>query len=283
MRVSVLGSGVMGKQISLLFADCGCQVVIWNHILRNGLSNELKRGAKLWKLDFQKVKNNIVLTENLRELVGSPLVIETVIEDFAIKSKILREVSSLVDFDAAISSNTSSLSIDALSKSVCRPERFHGLHFFNPPQQIKFVELSRATCTTDETVKSTVKVLEQFSISYIVIQDSPGFVVNNLLFSMINSAISLLQNSGLQAGVIDDAVKFGAKHPMGPLELADFIGLDTCLKILNNLYDRTKDKKYEPSKLLEQLVENRELGRKTGKGFHKYGQSIILPQNWTEG
>jgi len=270
MKISILGTGLMGKRISLLFADGGYQVVIWNHVMRDRVLQDLKRESKLWKLDFEHIMKRLSLTENLAELAESAIVIESVIEDFGVKANLLKRVSSLLSPNVMIVSNTSSLSIVALAKFVSHPERFHGLHFFNPPQQIKFAEISRGHATTDASLSCTIKVLEELSISYVVLSDLPGSVVNNLLFSLINSAIMLAETSGLEAKVIDNAMKLGAKHPMGPLKLADFIGLDTSLNILKNLYQRTGEEKFKPSKLLVQLVQEQRLGRKAGNGFYQY-------------
>ena len=234
----------MGKRIGLLFSTLGWDVAIWNYRTNSCVERALRREARLWKLKYRDLENRISFTDKLPDLSNSTLIIESVIEDFSIKSKLLNEVSTQ-DYtkNSVITSNTSSLSINELSKYVHRPERFHGLHFFNPPQKIRFVEISRSSSTSDKTLGFSKRLLDQSDISYCVLPDMPGFIVNNLIFSMINSAISLAEDTNITPEMIDESMKFAVNDAMGPLELADFIGLDTCLSILKNLYARTKDNK----------------------------------------
>ncbi len=270
MKIAVLGAGVMGKRIALLFAERDFSVVLWSHVYSENLRKELKREARLWKLNYETVAGFIELTQDLSQIEECLLIVESVCEDALIKSEILRKVSAVVSSEACIVTNTSSLSIEALAASVTNPERFHGLHFFNPPQQLRFVEVSRCSKTSDDTIAFSEEILRRLEMSYIDIPDIPGFVVNYVLFSSIVSAILLKQTYGINAKDIDNAMKLGARHPMGPLELADFIGLDTSLIILKSLCSRTGDKRFEPPALLQTLVARHELGKKSGKGFYEY-------------
>jgi 3-hydroxybutyryl-CoA dehydrogenase len=273
MHIGLLGSGKMSQRIGLLFAEFGCQIVMWNHVLRDSVFHNLQQESIYWKVDFERIKKNITLTDKLSDLLDSYIIIESIIEDMSIKSKLFKELSSIVDSNVIITSDTSSLSIEALSKSVYRPQRFHGLHFFNPPHKVRFVELATSSQTTQETLNTTMKLLEQFSMSYVVVPDIPGFVVNNILFSMINAAIHLMENAGLEPKLIDDALKGAMHYPAGPLELADFVGLDVIYKGMEGVYRRTGERHYEPTATLKRLVANKDLGRKTGKGFYTHQTS----------
>jgi len=270
MKVGVLGAGVMGKRIALLVAAGGHEVVLWNYDIRDATMKELKRESRLWKLDFKEVSKNITFTYALEDLDKVDYVIESVVEDFEKKAAALRDVSLVVGQDVVIATNTSSLSISALADSVASPSRFHGLHFFNPPQKMRFVEVACSHLTSDRALQATSRLLDDMMISSINVPDVPGFVVNHLLFTLINLAIALIHEHQMEAADIDLAMRTGANHPMGPLQLADFIGLDTCLEILDNLHQRTGNLIYRPPELLHELVEKNELGKKTGKGFYCY-------------
>ena len=270
MKVGVLGAGVMGKRIALLVAAGGREVVLWNYDIRDGTMMELKRECRLWKMDFKEISKKITLTYALEDLDKVDYVIESVVEDFEKKAETLREVSLVIGQDVVVTTNTSSLSINALADFVPSPSRFHGLHFFNPPQQMELVEVANCNSTSDQALQTTSRLLDDMKMTFINVPDVAGFVVNHLLFTIINSAISLVQDHGMEAADIDLAMRTGANHPMGPLQLADFIGLDTCLNILENLHQRTGNLIYHPPKLLQELVERNELGKKSGKGFYCY-------------
>jgi 3-hydroxybutyryl-CoA dehydrogenase len=269
MKIGILGAGLMAKRIGLLFADSNHEVVMWNHVAGEVLK-DLAREARLWRVDIKEKGAMFRFTTNLSDLVGCDIVIESVIEDAEIKKHLLREVSAIEPSETIIVSNTSSLSLADLAVVVSDPRRFAGLHFFNPPQHIKFAEITKLETTATAALDAITTVVSQLGFSYVVVPDIPGFVVNNLLFSMINSAMLLLETSGLEPKIVDDAMKLGARHPMGPLELADFIGLDVSLNILSNLFARTADARFKPGKLLRELVANKQLGRKTRKGFYQY-------------
>lgn len=269
MKIGILGGGLMATRIGLLFANANHDVVIWNRVQKDVIKN-LAREARLWRVDFEEKRRLLQFTTSLADLSGVDLVVESVVENATVKRELLHEVSTLMPPQTTIVSNTSSLSLNELASTVNTQSRFAGLHFFNPPQHIRFAEITRLENTAPTSLEMITGFLRSLDFAYIVVPDIPGFVVNNLLFSMINSAILLIETTGLEPKTIDDAMKLGARHPMGPLELADFIGLDVSLDILTNLYQRTSDPRFKPGKLLHELVANKQLGRKTRKGFHNY-------------
>lgn len=279
LKVGILGSGTMGKQIALLCASHGLPVVIWNHKLNTDFKKDFRRIAliesKLGNLD-RKVANNIVdeiqYVDDMSEMMSCDLLIEAVTENYEIKKEVLTRLVSVVDDKKVISSNTSSLSITSLASLSATPMRFVGVHFFNPPMSMKLVEVVKGEHTSDETVFFILQFLTMLDKHPVVLPETPGFIVNRLLFPMINEAIFLLTEGIADVKTIDSCLKMGANHPMGPLELADLIGLDICLSILETLVSETGDGKYRPAPLLKKYVRAGKLGKKTGIGFYSYGK-----------
>jgi 3-hydroxybutyryl-CoA dehydrogenase len=207
------------------------------------------------------------LIDDLRE---TDFAIEAVNEDMSVKSEILRQLDKIMQPGVIFASNTSSISITRLGALTSRPERFIGMHFMNPVPVMKLVEIIRGAATSDATYEETRQLAEAMGKIAVEVNDSPGFVSNRVLMPMINEAIFALYEGVGTAEAIDQIMKLGMNHPMGPLELADFIGLDVCLAIMNVLYDGFDDSKYRPCPLLKKYVDAGWLGRKTGRGFYRY-------------
>ena len=270
-KIGVVGAGTMGRGIAQVFALYNYQVVLVDtkeEILRGALELIKERTAhELW----DKVKNLIETSTDLEKLNGCGLVIEAVFEDMAVKKELFRKLGGICGKDALIATNTSALSINELSSAVDNPSRFAGMHFMNPPKVMKLVEVIRGDKTSPETVDAIVDVAKKLEKVAAVANDSPGFISNRLLFALIGEALRLLESGVAKKGDIDTVMKSGMNHPMGPIELADFIGLDICKEIMQTLYEELKDERYKPTKKLEDLVKAGKLGRKTKEGFYKYG------------
>ena len=198
------------------------------------------------------------------------LILEAVKEDKDAKASTFKQLVQVAPDFRIIATNTSTLSITELASVIDRPAQFIGLHFFNPPMAMKLVEVIRGELTSEETLQSALKILELLGKHPVVLPETPGFVVNRLLFPMINEAVFLLSEGVADAKTIDSCMRMGANHPMGPLELADLIGLDVCLSILETLMEETGDGKYRPAPLLKKYVRAGKLGKKSGAGFYSY-------------
>lgn len=277
LKVGILGSGTMGKQIALLCASHGMPVVIWNHKLNTDFKKDFRRIAliesKLGNLDREaanSIVDEIQYVDDMSEMTSCDLLIEAVTENHEIKKEVLTRLISFIDDKKIISSNTSTLSITALASFLAIPSRFLGVHFFNPPMSMKLVEVVKGEHTSDETVSFILEFLTMLEKHPVVLPETPGFVVNRLLFPMINEAIFLLADGISDAKTIDTCMRMGVNHPMGPLELADLIGLDVCLSILETLVSETGDGKYRPAPLLKKYVRAGKLGKKAGIGFYTY-------------
>jgi 3-hydroxybutyryl-CoA dehydrogenase len=207
---------------------------------------------------------------NIKDAASADLVIEAVLEDFAMKTKVFKELDGLLGKDAILSTNTSSISITALAAQTSRPDRFIGMHFMNPVPVMKLVEIIRGLATSDETTAAIVDLSTKLEKVPVEVNDYPGFVSNRVLLPMINEAVYCLMEGVATAEAIDDVMKLGMNHPLGPLALADLIGLDICLNILNVLYCGLGDPKYRACPLLKKMVAAGYLGRKTGRGFFTY-------------
>lgn len=281
LKVGLLGSGTMGKQIALLCASHGITVTIWSHIGNSELKGNIKKTAliqtrlgTLDKITAESCFNYINFVDSLSDLASCNFFIEAVKEDIQIKSCILSELNSIIDESAIVTTNTSTLSITYLASLFNNPSRFIGVHFFNPLFSLKLVEVVKGEYTSEETVKRISDFLHLLHRHAVILPETPGFVVNRLLFPMINEAIFLLAENIADAKTIDTCMKFGANHPMGPLELADLIGLDVCLSILETLVSETGDDKYRAAPLLRKYVRAGKLGRKSGIGFYVYKNKI---------
>ena len=277
-RVAVVGAGTMGNGIAHVFAQHGYEVTLVD-VAEERLSLALETISA--NLDRQVRKGVIAAEEkgaalariqtatDLAAAAGAGLVVEAVPEQFELKARIFRELDERVP-DGILASNTSSISITALAGHTRRPERVVGMHFMNPVPVMQLVEVVRGLQTSDEVVEAVVETAGRLGKTPVEVRDFPGFVSNRVLMPMINEAVYCLMEGVASAEAIDTVMKLGMNHPMGPLALADLIGLDTCLAILEVLHRDLGDDKYRPCPLLRQYVAAGWLGRKTGRGFYRY-------------
>ncbi len=277
LRIGILGAGTMGKQLALLCASRGIPVVLWNHRLHDDFVKEFGRLAiiqsKLGVISKEAIETilaNVTYVDDLQQISDCNFIMETAKENMSVKSGILMKTKAYICDGTIVATNTSTLSITELASKTACSANFVGIHFFNPPMTMRLVEVVRGEFTNDDTVEAALKFLNLLDKHPVVLPETPGFVVNRLLFPMINEAIFLLSEGISDEKTIDSCMQLGANHPMGPLELADFIGLDVCLSILETLVEETGDAKYRPAHLLKKYVRAGKLGRKTGAGFYNY-------------
>ncbi|MGL4288842.1 MAG: 3-hydroxybutyryl-CoA dehydrogenase [Phreatobacter sp.] len=285
-KVGVIGAGQMGNGIAHVAALAGFEVIL-NDVsadrLKSGMAtingNLARQVAKKAVSEDDKAKAiaRIRLVEKLDDLADCDLVIETAIEKEDVKRKIFHELCAVLKPEAIIASDTSSISITRLAAATDRPERFIGIHFMNPVPLMELVELIRGIATDDATFETSKEFVGRLGKQVAVSEDFPAFIVNRILLPMINEAIYTLYEGVGNVEAIDAAMKLGAHHPMGPLELADFIGLDTCLSIMQVLHEGLADSKYRPCPLLVKYVEAGWLGRKTQRGFYDYRGAKPVP------
>jgi 3-hydroxybutyryl-CoA dehydrogenase len=285
-KIGVIGSGQMGSGIAHVAALAGFDVVL-NDLtsdrlksalatINGNLSRQVSKNV-ITEAAHQSALKKISSSESYDALADCDLVIETAVEKEEVKRKIFHELCAVLKPDAIIGSNTSSISITRLAAATDRPEKFIGIHFMNPVPLMELVELIRGIATDDATFDTARAFVAKLGKQIAVAEDFPAFIVNRILLPMINEAIYTLYEGVGNVEAIDAAMKLGAHHPMGPLELADFIGLDTCLSIMQVLHEGLADSKYRPCPLLVKYVEAGWLGRKTQRGFYDYRGEKPVP------
>lgn len=280
-KIVVIGGGTMGLDIAQVFAKSGKTVVVRdiNDQLIQAAEARLNKGLdKLvakGKMDEAKkaaITGAITFTTKLEDAADADLVVEAATENPAIKKQIFTDLDSICKPETILASNTSSLSITEIGGATKRPEQVIGMHFFNPATVMKLIEVIRGAKTSDETYNTVFALSSEVGKEPVTVNEAPGFVVNRILIPLINEGCELVYSGVASVEDVDKAMKLGANHPMGPLELGDLIGLDVCLAIMNTLYTETGDSKYRASLLMKKMVRAGYLGRKTGKGFYDYSK-----------
>lgn len=277
--IGVIGAGTMGSGIAQLCASAGLRVIlidITESALARGIATvdeglrRQVRKARICEVEREATLARVQTSADYGSLADTDLVIEAATESIELKLRILRQIESVVSADAVIATNTSSISITHLAAVLERPERFIGVHFFNPVPAMQLLELIRGLQTSNQTQAVVDSFARAVGKTPINVENAPGFVVNRILIPMINEAVFVLQEGLASAGDIDVGMQLGCNHPIGPLALADMIGLDTLLAITQVLHEGFGDPKYRPARLLKDLVAAGHLGRKSGRGFHCY-------------
>ena len=277
--IGVVGAGTMGNGIAQVAARAGLDVIlrdVTDDLLVRALGTidkSLQRDVDKQRLTVEAKREiiaRIKSTTVVADFESVDFVVEAIYEDFSAKAELLKELDRVCRAEVILASNTSSISITRLGAVTSRPDRFVGMHFMNPVPVMKLVEIIRGIATSDQTYSDTRELAEAMGKTAVEVNDAPGFVSNRVLMPMINEAVFALYEGVGTPDAIDQIMKLGMNHPMGPLQLADFIGLDVCLAIMNVLYDGFNDSKYRPCPLLRKYVDAGWLGRKTGKGFYQY-------------
>jgi 3-hydroxybutyryl-CoA dehydrogenase len=277
--VAVIGAGTMGSGIAQVLAQAGLAVLLTDTVPEQrtrGLERIRRATARLVEKGDLTVEaqgeliDRVSVVEDLTAISGAQLVIEAIVEQLPAKEQLLRDLDGLLPAETILASNTSSISITRLAAATARPDRVIGMHFINPAPVMRLVEVIRGLATSDEATVAVMSLAQRLGKTAVTVQDVPGFVLNRLLIPMINEAIYLLQQGVAGRDDIDSVMMLGANHPMGPLALADLVGLDTCLSIMEILHRDLGEDKYRPCPLLRTMVAAGYLGRKVGRGFYTY-------------
>ena len=278
-KISIIGNGAMAMDIAQVCAQNGKSVVVRGRSdeklkaaaakIEKGTARLVEKG-RMTEEDKQALIGRIKYTTDLNDTADSDLIIEAVAEDVETKVDIFKQLDAICKKEAIFATNTSTISITQLASQNSRPDKFIGMHFFNPATLMKLVEVIRGMATSDDTYNEIMKLCTDIGKEAVEVNDSPGFIVNRVLIPMINEAIFILMEGVASAEDIDNAMKLGANHPMGPLALSDLVGNDVVLHIMGLLYSETGDPKYRPCTVLQKMVRGGLLGKKTGKGFYTY-------------
>ena len=278
-KIGVLGTGTMGAGIIQILAQNGYEVVMRARretSVERGLAtveknlDKMIKKEKITEDDKKEIMSRIHGSTDINIIKDADLIIEAATEDMEAKKALFAELDQMVKPEAIIATNTSSLSITEIAAATGRPDKVIGMHFFNPVPAMKLVEIIQGLTTSDETKAAIIELAEKLGKTPVEVAEAPGFVVNRILIPMINEGIGILADGVADAKGIDTAMKLGANHPMGPLALADLVGLDICLSIMDVLYEEFRESKYRASTLLRKMVRAGKLGQKTGEGFYKY-------------
>ena len=278
-KIVVIGGGTMGLDIAQVFARNGYDVVVRDindaiiqasEARLNKSLDKLVSKGKLDEAGKKAITDKMTFTTDLNAAADADLVVEAAVEKLEIKKSIFADLDKICKPETILATNTSSISITAIAAATQRPDKFIGMHFFNPATVMKLVEVIRGAKTSDETYTTIHDLAVEIGKEPVEVHEAPGFVVNKILIPMINEAADLLYTGVASAEGIDTAMKLGANHPMGPLALGDLIGLDVCQAIMDTLYSETGDSKYRCSLLIRKMVRAGQLGRKTGVGFFDY-------------
>jgi 3-hydroxybutyryl-CoA dehydrogenase len=280
-RLGIVGSGIMGSGVAEVAAKAGIEVVLRSRqqdtadamvaALDRSLNKQVEKG-RIEEVAAKETLARVTATANLGDLAECDLVLESVVEDLAVKKDLFNELDRIVKDGAILATNTSTLPVIELAMETGRPDRVCGVHFFNPAPAMALVELVRTLVSSDETIAEVRAFAEACGKSPVEVSDRAGFIVNALLFPYLNNAVRMLENGTASRDDIDAAMKGGCNFPMGPLALLDLVGLDTSLAILDALYDEFRDPNYAAVPLLRRMVSAEQLGRKSGKGFYDYSK-----------